>query len=233
MTKRSLKVVLYIWMAINSLIELLRETIKKVINIVVNDDSPNEDKRIDLPDCDQQITVCFNGKGERVDPDEVPVRKAKNKCNRIINFCCTSTVPDGFYIEKLMLVGLCVDVSEINCCLENMQDKVKVPDPCNDMLRCPVDIQAVRLVGCAKIHVSVGALIPKSGVSDKECSVSCNTITCVDQVIAFTCGEKPPCKDCYKMRFIIGKIGLKRDKCGRQVVVVKAKAFLEFTGCGN
>ncbi len=178
----------------------------------------------------QKAKLYFNDKGEIIDFIDFPA--TESECNRVISFCCTTTVPDGFFLDfNITNVGVCIDTSELSCCLETRTTMCEVFNPCDGVLNCPVDIQAVRLVGCSRLFVNVGDLLPISGLSPINCSICCNTTTCVDQVIAFTCDKIPPCKPCFKI--IGGVIGfdIVIDDCGRQVLVVKLKAVVEFIGC--
>lgn len=180
------------------------------------------------------VTVSYNNMDEeKKDSQQMKVTKLDEECDETIEFCCTTTVPEGFKINDVNCVNICADFSELDCTLENREEKVWVDDPCDDgQIECPIVIQAVRLVGCARFLANVGPLEANLGVNENGCTVCCVTAVGVNQVIAFVCDETPPCSECFIIKNItLKKVTCDEDDCGRQVVTVMARAFVEFTGC--
>ncbi len=178
----------------------------------------------------QKVTLYIDSKGEVIDYLDLPV-KSQQECDNTIKFCCIATVPDGFIIPSLINIAVCFDFSQLDCCIETRDTTCEVPNPCNGTLTCPVEIQAVRLVGCARMSAKGGELKPISGFSLNSCTVSCETTTCVDQIIGFTCGKIPPCKPCYEVLGGTVSFILTTDDCGRQILVVQAELPINFIGC--
>ncbi|MCG8538372.1 MAG: hypothetical protein MJA82_00340 [Clostridia bacterium] len=175
----------------------------------------------------QQFHVYLNKKGEIVDYTDIQFEE-KIECNRIIKFCCISTVPDGFILDfNPRNFAICLDTSELSCYLETKTTTCEVTDPCYGTLKCPVDIQAVRLVGCSRLLVNYGHITPISGLGSTKCSICCNTTTCVNQVIGFTC-DKTLCEPCFDIFGSAISFSITTDNCGRQAVVVEFFAFVEF-----
>ncbi|MEW9503099.1 hypothetical protein [Jeotgalibacillus marinus] len=175
-----------------------------------------------------KIKDLRNKKIEIIDP---PVG-VQQECVNVISFCCTSVVPDGFMIESEDDPCIALDFSELECCLETIETTGTVVNPCNGELECPVFIEAVRIVGCARMHANVGPLNPISGmVINEPCSICCDTTTCVNQIIDFTCGQEPPCLDCFEITETTFDLALTTDPCGRQLVVINVQVGVEFQGC--
>ncbi|WP_214483118.1 hypothetical protein [Bacillus sp. SM2101] len=186
----------------------------------------------DLPKEDQKFSFAIDKNGEAINPMVV---EQQDECNNVISFCCTSVVPDGFLLPTIDQLCISFDFSDLDCCLETFQSTGVVNNPCNGTLECPIDIEAVRLVGCARMHANFGELKPKKGItlniSNTPCTICCDTTTCVDQIIDFTCGQKPPCRDCFDITGFIPSIDLTTDPCGRQIVILKVDLVVDFTGC--
>ncbi len=172
----------------------------------------------------QQFYVYFNKKGEIVDYADIQFEE-KIECNRTIKFCCISTVPDGFILDFNNNFAICLDTSDLSCCLETKTTTCEVTDTCYGTLKCPVDIQAVRLVGCSRLLANFGDIRPISGIGS-NCSICCNTTTCVNQVIGFTC-DKTPCEPCFDIRGSAISLSITNDTGGRQAVVIEYFAFVE------
>lgn len=179
----------------------------------------------------KKVKLYLNSNGEIVNSADVPM-ETQGECDNIIKFCCTSTVPDGFVLDfTITNLGICIDTSELSCCLETKTTMCEVPNPCDGTLNCPVDIQAVHLVGCTRLFANVGDLTPVSGIAPLKCAVCCNTTTCVNQIIGFTCGKTGPCEPCFAIPLVAVEFSIIIDDCGRQMLVVKGEAFVEFVGC--
>ncbi len=180
----------------------------------------------------QVMRLCINGKGEKIDPDEFKI-ETQQGCDNSINFCCTAVVPDGFVLDFETLTS-CVDFSDLSCCLEARETTCNVPNPCNGTLTCPVEIQAVRLVGCARLYACSGPVSPVSGACSQtpgSCTINCETTTCVNQILAFTCGKTPPCEPCFEPIGSAFRFTLATDQCGRQILMVQGAASVRFIGC--
>lgn len=177
----------------------------------------------------QQFNVYFNKKGEIVDYSDIQLEE-KIECNRAIRFCCISTVPDGFILDSdITNFAICLDISDLSCCLETKTTTCEVTDTCYGTLKCPVDIQAVRLVGCSRLLVNFGDITPiSSGLGPTKCSISCNTTTCVNQIIGFTCDKTLPCEPCFDIFGAAASFSITLDNCGRQAVSLEFFAFVEF-----
>ncbi|OEH94239.1 hypothetical protein [Bacillus solimangrovi] len=165
-----------------------------------------------------------------------PCPPTPDECDNIITLCCTTTVPDGFVIgDDLDKVCIAIDKSELDCCLEPFETTAEVDNPCNGKLICPVTIQAVRLVGCARMHVNVGDLMPVDGFilypEPQACTVCCDTTTCVNQIIDFTCGQVTPCEGCFDFTGVFVECKSGTDDCGRQTITVQVTLVVEFIGC--
>ncbi|MFS1518615.1 hypothetical protein V1503_19440 [Bacillus sp. SCS-151] len=188
----------------------------------------------ELPKDDQRYSLTVNSNG-----DVIPslVVNQQDDCDNVISFCCTSVVPDGFRLPSIENICISFDFSELDCCLETFETTGVVNNPCNGTLECPVDIEAVRLVGCARMHANFGELKPIDGItlniSNTPCTICCDLTKCVDQIIDFTCGQKPPCRDCFKVDGYDVVTELTTDFCGRQIVVLNVDLVVEFTGCST
>ncbi|MEW9502478.1 hypothetical protein [Jeotgalibacillus marinus] len=179
-----------------------------------------------------ECTVFYNNKGEKVKPFEIDIRQ--DECQNFIDFCCIADVPDGFTLETIdpVLTDICPDFSALKCCLETQKIETTVNSPCDEELTCLVDLQAVRLVGCVRITANTGPLIPnQTPFLENNCTVNCGTTVCVDQILAFTCDQTPPCVPCYKVIALAAFFVPFIDECGREAVRVDGRIFLDFIGC--
>ena len=178
----------------------------------------------------KEYTVFYNKKGEKVEPFEI--KKKEGECKNTIDFCCIADVPDGFTLD-IKFLDLCVDISDLKCCLETKTVETTVNNPCDGELTCLVDIQAVRLVGCVRVTASTGPLkaIKNPFIFEDNCAISCDTTVCVDQILDFTCDQIPPCDPCYEVVAVGAVFVPFIDECGREAVKVEGEMFLDFIGC--
>lgn len=182
----------------------------------------------------ENITIYFNDKGEVTDQ---PIQLQQEGCDGIIDFCGVSTVPDGFTFEfSLQSFSLCVDASDLVCMLENKEVEATISNPCGGQLTCPVTIDAVRALGCVKVHINVGRLVPIQPFGPGlnfgcNCTLCFDQIVCVNQVIGYICGLESCVEDCY--RFGGGSIFLNfgTDECGRQTVIINGRFSITLAGC--
>ncbi len=176
----------------------------------------------------------YNSNGEKIEAPEFPKNDDSDPCVNVINFCCIAPVPEGFEFIGFnpALSAVCFDTSELSCCLEPNTVECEVDNPCNGILTCPVEIQAVRLVGTFRLTANVGPIIPKDGSEPGNCTANCTQAINVNQIIGFTCNQKIPCVPCFK--FVPGgntTFAPFIDACGRQAVQIFGFRNVEFIGC--
>ncbi|MBT2684720.1 hypothetical protein [Bacillus sp. ISL-37] len=179
--------------------------------------------------------IYFNSAGKVIDE---PVRLQQEGCDNQIEFCKTVTVPDGFTFEfdGFDNFSLCSDASDLACMLENVEVDATIANPCGGELTCPVILDAVRAIGCVRVHVNVGRLVPIQPALNFnfgcDCTLCFDQTVCVNQVIGYTCDRDNCAEDCF--RFGGGFVGVifgEIDQCGRQTVTVVGGIDISFAGC--
>ncbi|WLR42170.1 hypothetical protein LC087_15720 [Bacillus carboniphilus] len=180
--------------------------------------------------------IYLDKNGQQIEPFEV-TRSENEDCSNTIFFCCIATVPDGFSLSfDEPFTNFCFDFSDLSCCLENTTLNT-IPNPCGDgtEISCSVDVQAVKLVGCARMLASVGSIVPNDTRNGTEtgCAVSCSTTTCVNQTLTFTCDAEPPCTPCYEVERSFAEFTLSTDECDREILIAEAIVYLNFIGCND
>ncbi len=176
----------------------------------------------------EQVFIYFDIEGKRVSE---PYHKPKGGCKNTIKFCATSIVPDGFIFKpdkKDFKFSFCQDISELKCVPETVKVETTVVSPCDETLKCPVSLQAVRAVGCVRFYVNLEKLVPKkpglSLATSGHCSLSFYETVCVNQIIGYRCLQEPIKEDCFDVYLAaIGAPKIITDPCGRQIVSIEGE----------
>lgn len=178
----------------------------------------------------EEKAYYFNEQWEMVDE---PVSIQQLECDTVIEFCATAIVPDGFTFVFTTFDAFCVDFSDLSCVLETVEEEVEIPNPCGATLVCPVFIEAVRAVGCVRIHINANMLQADTSIGGfGECNLSFNTTVCVNQVIGFVCNQGECAEDCFVFAgAVIFSPTILIDPCGRQVVSARGNITINFNGC--
>lgn len=114
-------------------------------------------------------------------------------CDNTIDFCVDIIIPAPFEFASLDLLDFqALDVSCLQCCLEPCDANATITNPCGgEELVCPVEINAVRALGCVNVYLDVFGF----NSNNSQLGIFCgNTTVCVDNVICYRCVTDPdPC----------------------------------------
>lgn len=141
-------------------------------------------------------------------------------CDNTVDFCADVFIPFPFTFTRLDLEAL--DVSCLNCCFETCEVTTEIPDPCSgSSLFCPLEVIAVRALGCIKVFVDVIGFNPRTLQEVAFCG---NTTVCVDNVICFRClADSNPCGTTFFNGTTISDVFVKGSvttACGNTIVSV-------------
>ncbi|WP_201715645.1 hypothetical protein [Rossellomorea arthrocnemi] len=177
--------------------------------------------------------VYYDADGKMVDNLDIQ----QESCDRTIDYCATAVVPDGFTFRFTTFDSFtaCSDLSELVCTLEKQEAEGTVENPCGGTLTCPVEIDAVRLIGTARFHINVGDLTPIEGglqIGDIPCTLASDVSVPVNQVIETICQTEDCQRSCFDT---VGAFAFApqviTDACGRQIVTVRGGLFIRYIGC--
>ncbi|WP_098437767.1 hypothetical protein [Bacillus sp. es.034] len=177
--------------------------------------------------------IYYDSEGKTVDKLDIE----QESCIRTITYCATAVVPDGFTFRFTTFDSFtaCSDLSALVCTLEKQEAEGTVENPCGGTLTCPIEVDAVRLIGTARFHINVGDLKPIEGglkIGEIPCTLASDVSVPVNQVIQTICKTDMCQEDCIDT---IGAFAFApqviTDACGRQIVTVRGGLFIRFLGC--
>jgi hypothetical protein len=147
-------------------------------------------------------------------------------CENIVEFCVDIFIPAPFTFTNLHLEAL--DLSCLLCSLQQCEVTVEIPDPCGGTpILCPVNVIAVRALGCIKVFVDV---IGSNLNTLDEVAFCGSTTVCVDNVICYQCLTDPhPCVSGFFNSTSISDVVVKETlttACGNSIVSISGNINL-------
>lgn len=111
-------------------------------------------------------------------------------CNRLANFCCIRSIPDGLTIRSSASdFRVVYDPRGLRCCVEETNIDVTPPSGCPSL---SIPVFVVRIIGCIPVSISLLAFESRCGVNliptptqDNRVALCCSTTICVNNVICY------------------------------------------------
>lgn len=178
-------------------------------------------------------TIYFNEEGQLVDFLDIE----QEACNRIIEFCASVIVPDGFTYEftNFDSFSICSDLSNL-VCVERLEEvQGTAPNPCGGTITCQFFLNAVRVIGTARFLLNIGDLTPDTpGIHlGPPCRLCLDETLAVNQLLGYRCPDEDCPEDCIRtIGAGVTRPSILVDGCGRQIVSVSGRLFLAIPACG-
>jgi hypothetical protein len=173
-----------------------------------------------------------NADTQSVQVQQVQQLPVCHPCDNTVEFCTTIVVPPHFEYVPNECNSTGIDTSCLQCVLEPCTVQAQIKNPCDPTksLHCPVEINAVRAIGCITFYATSHF---KNTINNSRANFCSKGTVCVDNIICYVCADDDnPCSQRFFSKTVASKSTAKqlKDHLGKPITTCDGHTIWELRG---